>query len=238
MKKASWLLFFLSLLIPSGAAAQTNDLASWTVQKVIGDAEDNKQAKARIIYRESSVEEEFDPNGKLRSRKPDKGTSTRTVDGSAKSRVAGFELDLYEILTDTYNFKLADTGNGTGLTVIDNRVYVVVDFAPKEGLRFRNLPDRFTHRLRGRIWVDVSGNYYYILKMEANISEEFSFTYWKWGIVPIPITVKKMSLTLNQERLGSGVVVERSAEATVVFDSLRDGSKEYSYAFDNFTPKR
>ena len=220
-----------------GQTPRTGDLASWTIQKVIRDAESNKSAKTGITYRESSVEEEYGTDNVLRSRKPEQGFSTRTVDGSAKSRVAGFELDLYEILASTYNFWLADTENATGLTVIDNKVYIVIDFTPREGLRFRNIPERFTQRLHGRIWVDVSGDHYYIYKMEGRTTE-FSFVYWKWDVIPIPITIKSLRFTLNQERLESGVVVEKSAESTVIFDSLRNGRREYRYTFDNFTPKR
>lgn len=220
-----------------GQAPQTDDLASWTIQKVLRDAEENKRAKTRITYRESSTEEEYDTNGGLRWRKPERGLNTRTVDGSSKSRVAGFELDLYEILTNTYNFRLANTGSATGLTVIDDKVYIVVDFTPKNGLRFKSISDRFIQRLHGRIWVDVGGDRYFIYKMEGN-TPEFSFTYWKWGIIPIPITIKSLRLTLNQERLESGVVVERSAEASVIFDSLQDGRREYRYTFDNFQNKQ
>lgn len=216
-----------------GQAPRTGNLASWTIQKVIRDAQSNKTAKARLKYRESSVEEEYHANGTLKSRK----ANSRTVDGSGKSRVAGFELDLYELLADTYNFRLADTGSATGLTVIDSKVYIVIDFSPKEGLRFRDLADRFVQRLHGRIWVDVSGDQYYIYRMEGRIPE-FSFTYWKWGIIPIPITIKSLHLKLNQERLGSGVVVEKYAAATVVFDSIQDGRREYRYNYDNFENKR
>ena len=159
------------------------------------------------------------------------------MNSSDTSRVAGFELDLYEILASTYDFWLADTGDATGLTVINNKVYVVIDFIPKVGLGFRDLSDRFVRRLNGRIWVDVGGKNYHILRLEGSVPE-FSFTYWKWGIIPISITIKSLRLALNQERLESGVVVEKSAEATLIFDSLQDGRKEYRYTYDNFAPKR
>lgn len=237
------ILIIIAFILPSepirGQPANiVDDVASWTIQKVIKDAKDNKQAKSQLRYRELSVEEEFDTNGVSRSRKPAQGVATRIVDGSQKSRIAGFELDLYDILADRYNFEMANTSSSPGLTIIDGRVYVVIDFAPKAGLKYKSIEDRFINRLHGRIFVDVRGEYYYIKKTEIHIPEEFGFTYWKFGILPVPITIKNFRFTLTQERLEpEGVVVERTLEASTTFDSIRDGRKEYRYNYDNFTKK-
>ena len=213
-----------------GQVTGGDDLAFWTVQRVLRDAQENKKLKTKIKYSESLSEEEYDTKNNRRSIK----NESKTVNGSRKSQTAGFDIDLYDILIDTYNFKLAGTGNASGLTIIDDKVYVVIDFYPKPGLRYKNLADRFIHRLEGRMFIDVQGEHYYIHKFEARIPQKFSFTYW-WGILPIPITIKSFGFTLTQERIAiENIVVEKHIEATVVFDSIRDGRREYKYDYDNF----
>ncbi len=232
------ILVITALVLPlkpiRGQPAGIDDVALWTVQRVIRDAHENKKLKAKIKYSESSLEEEYDSKNNLRSKK----NRSKTIDGDGKSQVAGFEIDLYNILADTYNFKLADTGNTAGLTVIDDKVYVVIDFSPKPGLVYKNLTDRFIQRLEGRMFIDVQGEHYYIYKLEARIPQEFSFTYW-WVFIPVPITIKSFGFTLIQERIDlESIIAEKHIEAMIAFDSMRDGRKEFRYDYSNFQYKK
>lgn len=227
----------LSLTFPQpirGQTAVVDDIAVWTVKRVVRDAQENKKLKTKIKYSESLLEKEYDTKGNLRW----EDKKSKTIEGGRKSQISGFEIDLYDILVDTYNFKLAEIDNSSGLDVVDNKVYVVIDFYPKTGLKYKNLADRFTYRLEGRMFVDVQGENYYVHKFEARIPKEFSFTYW-WGIIPIPITIKSFGFTLVQERITiENIIVEKYIDATVIFDSIRDGRREYRYDYGNFQYKK
>lgn len=233
------IIVLILLVLPArsmqGQETQTDKLASWTIQRIIKDAEENKKLKGGLKYRESFIEEEYDTNGRSRSRKE----GTKIIDGSKKFQIAGFEFNLYEILPEIYNFKLASTAESVGLAIIDENIYVAIDFIPKTNLKYRRLEDRFIYRFRGRIFVDISGERYYIKKMEIRIPEEFSFTYWQWGFIPIPITIKSFELIMIQDRLDpEDIIVEKSIKAKVVFSSLRSGNRNYDYTYDGFEHKK
>lgn len=86
MKKTSWLLFFLSLLIPLGAAAQNQDIhALSVVTRAFEKAkEDNKIRRDTVLLHKTHRIENLRPNGQVKS--PEKQMVYRAYSKTGNSR--------------------------------------------------------------------------------------------------------------------------------------------------------
>ena len=170
------------------------------IKKVFTQASKNEEIKLdHLTYYRKIIEEEFDNdefNNKTDPKpKSHKDRVEKVNQNSGNIRVEGQELNLNNVFSTLYSYRLPD--NSTA--VINGIPCIVVEFYPKDNLKNKNTIDEFTHKLRGRFFIDQDN--FNIIRIESAAPE---FEYWVWTtklFVPIPvhIRIKRFEIEFNQK---------------------------------------
>lgn len=226
MTKTILILILAYLSPPTLAYSQTEPVAQVIMGKALARAVENDRIKhVRLKFDEIFTQEEYDLSGKLKSRKQKKSQ----ISGK-RNTVAGFNLDIYKTLATGYDFKMAEPED---LVVENGQIYSIVEFTPKEGLKFNKNEDEFINRLRGKVFINTQN--FFIWKIEALIPELFRFKYWVL-FIPITIEIQDFKLAYYQT-IFKDTDVETYVAAEVRYKVSSTNTRKYTYQYENYQLK-
>lgn len=184
--------------------------------------------QSSLIYDENYVRKEFDYRGTLKSTEE----STTTLKGEAR-KLAGFNLEiggLLDMLRDRHIFSFADPKE----TILKNgRHAFVIEFRPRDNLRYPTTEDKFINRLEGKIVIDAEDQSLWHVESHIPETSKFTFRVW-WTVLFATIEMQNFELNFDQVEF-KDLIVEDKIEVTAKFRVLGSTrTREYHYQYGNY----
>ncbi len=226
------LIFFILVacfVIPNGPVYAQQDIAKLLTNQGLARIIDNKVLRNSFTSDVISVTENYDKNGRLKSRE----SETRSIKG--KPKLSKLDIDeLYQAFVTRYDFYIDGQENTTA--VVNGVECAVIKFGPKSNLTTKDVADQFINRLNGAIYIYVSANDTHIVKIDGIVPSHFSFTYWALGFIPIGVDVYQFKFSVEYS-LFNTIPVETSLIGTIDYEIRNRGREEHTYTISNYRTK-